>query len=178
MPFDVYKSFLPECFLDTNLVEVLLNRPVSVNHQKGNSKIAVLMANRLANNFVVALIDDDKRKLQALEEFRKVSRLCRLRLRLYNHPARKHFFIQVSPAIEKWILAECDKGGINLSDYNLPSDLKGLKDLKSGTQRNDVRFSQLFRDMLQNERCDEIIELHRWLTFFRDNHYNSNIEAL
>lgn len=68
---------MPECYLDTNLVEVLLNAPDSVNHQKGNTKIAVLMQNRLVDNFAVALIDDDKRKLRVLDEFEKVERLCR-----------------------------------------------------------------------------------------------------
>ncbi len=50
MPFDVYKAFIPECFLDTNLVEVLLNKPLSVNHKKGNSTVAVQMKTKLANN--------------------------------------------------------------------------------------------------------------------------------
>ena len=43
MPFDVYKCFMPECYLDTNLVEVLLNKPYTVNHKKGNSSIVKAM---------------------------------------------------------------------------------------------------------------------------------------
>jgi hypothetical protein len=178
MPFDVYKSFMPECFLDTNLVEVLLNKPDSVNHKKGNSTIAVQMKTKLANNFVVALIDDDKRKLKELEEFGKVERLWRPGLRLFTHHVRKHNFIQLSPAIERWILTECEKGGITLSDYDLPDSIDKLKDLKGISQRKDARFNNLFRMMLQNEKCDEISELHRWLIFFRDNHYNTNIDSL
>lgn len=178
MPFDVYKSFIPECFLDTNLVEVLLDKPNCANHQKGNSTIAVLMKTKLAKNFVVALIDDDKRKLKYLDEFEKVERLWRPGLKLYSHPVRKHYFIQLSPAIERWILMECEKGGITLSSYDLPAGIGELKDLKNISQRKDARFNMLFREMLQNEACDEISEMRRWLVFFRDNNYNTNIDSL
>lgn len=178
MPFDVYKCFIPECFLDINLVEVLLNKPDSVNHKKGNSTIAVQMKTKLADNFVVALIDDDKRKLKELAAFGKVERLWRPGLKLFTHPARKHYFIQLSPAIERWILVECEKGGMKLPDYGLPAGLDGLKALKGLSQRKDIKFSKLFGEMLQNEACDEIRELQRWLVFFRDNNYNVNIDSL
>lgn len=169
---------MPECFLDTNLVEVLLNKPDSVNHKKGNSTIAVQMETKLADNFVVALIDDDKRKLKELDVFEKVERLCRPGLKLYTHPVRKHYFIQLSPAIERWILVECEKSDIKLPDYGLPASIGELKELKGISQRKDARFTKLFGDMLQNEACDEITELRRWLLFFKDNSYNTNIDLL
>lgn len=152
---------MPECFLDTNLVEVLLNKQDSVNHKKGNSTIALLMREKLVDNFVVALIDDDKRKLKELNDFNKVDRLCRNGLKLFNHPARKHYIIQISPALEKWILTECDKGSINLKGYGIPVSIKELKALKGISQRKDARFTKLFKDMLQNENCDELIEMRR-----------------
>ncbi len=136
------------------------------------------MEKKLTDNFVVALIDDDKRKLKALDKFDKVVRLCTTGLKLYTHPARQHYFIQISPAIEKWILVEAEKAKINLEDYDLPNNLTELVDLKDRTQRDNKKIHRLFQDMLQNESCSEIRELKRWLIFFRDNHYNSNIEAL
>lgn len=179
MPFDVYKCFIPECYLDTNLVEVLLEKPDAVNHKKGSTTIAARMKEpRLADSFVVASIDDDKRKLKELDEFLKIERLWRNGLKLFKHPVRKHYFIQLSPAIERWILIESAKGEIRLEDYGLPGDIRGLKGMKSLSQRRDTRFGNLFRDMLKNEKCDEIIELKRWLIFFRDNNYNSNIDLL
>lgn len=164
--------------MDTNLVEVLLNKPDTVNHQKGISSIAILMRGQLSDTFVVALIDDDKQKLALLKEFSKVERLSRTSLTLFRHAVRKHFFIQLSPAIETWLIEESAKGEINFSDYGLPDSINGLKRLKGLPQRKDPRFSKLFKDMLQNEKCDEIIELKRWLIFFRDNTYNSNIDLL
>ncbi len=183
MSFDVYKCFLPECNLDTLLVEVLLQKPFSVNHQKGNSSIAARMnSNILRNNFAVGIIDEDKIELKALEDFYKVERLTHNGLKFFEHrdSKKKHFFIQICPAIEKWILNESKKGKIDIGDekYNLPNTLKDLVSLKSVSQRDDQRFKILFLDMLNNEKCDEIITLRKWLLFLKENHYNSNIDLL
>jgi len=179
MPFDVYKCFMPECFLDTNLVEALLNKPYTVNHKKGNSSILKAMEEaRLKESFVVALIDDDKVKVKALESYEKVDRLGKKTMKLFIHLERKHFVIQVSPAIEKWIMSECKKGKINMEEFGLPGDLSGLRRMKGLAQRNDNQFKDLFKMMVATEDCDEIIEMKRWLIFFRDNNIQTNIDLL
>lgn len=179
LQFDVYKCFMPKCFLDTNLVEVLLEKTNAVNHKKGNSPIAVAISNeRLKGKFVVGVIDDDKIKLKELDNFNFIERLSKEGLKFYKHPNQQHYFIQISPAIEKWLLNECFKGGLNLNDYGLPNTFNEFKRLKATTQRDDIRFRNLFKDMLKTEGCDEMIELKRWLTFLRANNNNSNIELL
>ena len=181
MLFDVYKCFLPECNLDTILVEVLLHKVFSVNHQKGNSSIAARMKVKyLKNSFAVGIIDEDKIELKALQSFTEITRLTKKGLKIFEHkdPERHHYFIQICPAIEKWILTESKKGEINIKKYNLPDSLSELVALKSLSQRNDQRFKLLFQDMLQNEKCDEIITLRNWLLFLKKNHYNSSLDLL
>ena len=159
MSFDVYKCFLPECNLDTLLVAVLLKKSFSVSHQKGNSSIASKM-NRspLNKSFAVGIIDEDKIELKALESFINIDRLTRKGLKFFKHPERHHYFIQICPAIEKWILSESQKGKINIAGekYKLPDSLGGLINLKNSSQRNDSRFKTLFLDMAENEKCDEV----------------------
>ncbi|MEO6454229.1 MAG: hypothetical protein ABIN97_09165 [Ginsengibacter sp.] len=183
MSFDVYKCFLPECNLDTLLVEVLLEKTFSVNHQKGNSSIAARMnKGSLQNSFAVGIIDEDKVKLRALENFREIKKLTKNGLKFFEpiDRSKHHYFIQICPAIERWILSESKKGEINIADekYKLPNTLGGLVKLKSSLQKNDQRFKLLFLDMLTNENCDEIITLKKWLLFLRKHHYNSNLELL
>lgn len=183
MPFDVYKCFLPECNLDTLLVEVILQKAFSVNHQKGNSSIPVRMDEKaLKDSFAVGIIDEDKIKLRALDRFTEIKRLSKKGLKLFKHNEidTHHYFIQICPAIEKWILNESKKGEIDIADvkYKLPNTLKGLVNLKGFSQRNDQRFKILFLDMLNNKKCDEIITLKRWLLFLKENNYNSNTDLL
>jgi len=170
---------MPECYLDTNLVEVLLDKPNSVNHTKGNSSVAAKMKNRkFKDNFAVGILDDDKRKLREIEECDKIERLWRAGLKLFHNKPKQHYFILIVPAVEMWILNECEKAKIDLSTYNLPVNLRDMKSLKGFAQRNDINFKKLFREMLMNENCDEIIELKRWLLFFKENNYNTNIDLL
>ena len=75
-------------------------------------------------------------------------------------------------------MKECEKGKINLANYDLPGDFRGLKNMKGFTQRNDQRFKKLFADMLKNEKCDELIELKRWILFLKENNYNTNLDLL
>jgi hypothetical protein len=153
---------MPECFLDTNLVEVLLECVDAVNHKKGNSSV----------------IDDDKVKVKGLNEFDKIERLWKSGLKLFRYPGRNHYVVQLSPAIERWLLNECSKGGINLSEYGLPENLKGLEKMKGLSQRKDEKFKRLFKDMLKKDKCNEMIELKRWLLFFKENNYKTNLDLL
>lgn len=179
MQFDAHSCFMPECYLDTNLVEFLLGRANSVNHSKGISSVAAKMKEkRFKDSFAVAIIDEDKRKLEELENCLRVTRLWRTGLKLFKKPHQQHYFIQLCPAIEKWIINECDKGAINLADYDLPVRFDDLKKLKGFAQRSDDRFRKLFWEMLQNDDCDEIIELKRWLKFLKENNYNTDLELL
>lgn len=181
MLFDVYKCFLPECYLDTLLVEVLLDKQFSVNHKKGNSSVATVMEyGPLKDGFAVGIIDEDKIRLKELDTFVEVERLNKKGLKIYIHPKRKHFFIQICPAIEKWILKECDKACIDIAseEYKLPNTLKGLKAMKGLVQRSDERFERLFRDMQNNKSCDELVELKRWLLFLKEDNYNTNLDLL
>ncbi len=181
MSFNVYKCFLPECYLDTLLVEVLLNKPFSVNHKKGNSSIATEMKHgALKDSFAVGVIDEDRVKLKELDTFVEVERLSKKGLKIYYHPKKKHFFIQICPVIEKWILKECDKASIDIAseEYKLPNTLKGLKAMKGLAQRSDERFERLFRYMQSNKSCHQLIELKRWLLFLKENNYTTDLDLL
>jgi hypothetical protein len=175
---DAHICFIPECYLDTNLVEFLLGRANSVNHSKGISSVAAKMKGKRFDNFAVAIIDEDKRKLKELENCVKVTRLWRAGLKLFKKRDQQHYFIQLCPAIEKWIVNECEKGLINLVDYDLPVSFDDLKKLKGFAQINDDRFRKLFEEMLRNESCDEIVELKRWLKFLKENNYNTDLDLL
>ena len=61
MHSDVYKYFLPECYLDTILLETLLEKSFSINHRNGNSSIAVNLNDYpLIENFDVGIVEKYK----------------------------------------------------------------------------------------------------------------------
>lgn len=57
---------MPECFVDTNLIEFLLN--AGVNHQHCCSKVVGQMNSIFADRFAVGIIDKDKVQLGYIQE--------------------------------------------------------------------------------------------------------------
>lgn len=178
MQFNVYECFVPECNLDTLLIEVLLQCPNKANHARGNSNV-ILKVDFVEkrNGFSVGVIDQDKRELSVLREFIEES-ISRKDLRLFRRRDKKQIIIQICPAIESWIWNQCKEAGIDLADYGLPDSLKGLVKSKSKLQRNDERFRKLFRDMLKNEKCQMIRDLHRWVNVLKEKNRNFDINDI
>lgn len=131
---------LPECYIDTNLVNTLVGK--SCNHQKGCPTVFKVMNERLKDSFAIGLIDKDKREPKAMESFIPI---CNNEyIYLYKHTSRPHYIIQVSPAEEVFILHAAEELGIHLSDFGLPEDIESLKRY---TKKADAKNSSLFTSL-------------------------------
>ena len=171
------KCIIPECYIDSCLIEVLLVADKDfVNHHKGNGKVAKEMQENFESEFCLGIIDEDKEQLDYLKMFDEKKTTDYLKL--WKHKTKQHFIIQIRPVIERWILKICEENEINISDYNLPTDLKDLLRItKSVSSRKDERLLKLFKQM-KNKNCAPVIELKNWVEFLKINKYNSNLDLL
>lgn len=136
---------IPECYVDTNLVETLVC-PGGCNHQKGCNQVAGVMQKKFADRFAIGIIDADKRRPGYLNEFREVA--SSEHLRLLRHYGRPHFIILVSPAIDGFILSCAKAAQVNMTDYELSPVLKEFTaQTKNVMSNKDVRFKRLFKSM-------------------------------
>jgi len=55
-------NILPECYVDTKVVEIITYVSKKYNHQHGCGQIANLLKNRLKNNIALGIVDEDKNK--------------------------------------------------------------------------------------------------------------------
>lgn len=120
---------IPECYIDSCLIEVLLqaDRKNLVNHEKSNGRVAIKMKSEaFADEFCIGIIDEDRKPLDYLKEF-VAPQIETTFLRLWRHPDKHHYIIQIRPVIETWILDICRITGINLAEFSLPGDVKGLE---------------------------------------------------
>ena len=53
---------IPECYVDTNLLETLVPTAKGYNHQKGCNNVVKVMKEKLADEFAVGIVDKDKGK--------------------------------------------------------------------------------------------------------------------
>jgi hypothetical protein len=171
---------IPECCLDTNLVETIVppknfKGSIGYNHQPNCNDVVKLIRTKLNDNFAVGIVDRDKRKLEHTDELKLL--VSKQNLELYAHPNKNHYLIFHKP-IEKWILDEAEHIGISLETYNLPTTLKDLiKISKRKSSKTDPRFSSLFRKLI-NEKSESVNLLANWITYLKMHPYDSDREEL
>lgn len=165
---------VPECYIDTNLAEYLLDSH-GVNHQKGCNAVAKkMMESNLKDQFSIGIIDNDKRQHSYVSEFTEIAHTQHVAL--LKHKERPHYFVRISPAMDQFILDCAAEQGINLQDYGLPTELAELtkitKDVKA---KNDFRFKSLFGAL---ENSIEITKLRSVLNYLNDEQYKCDTTEL
>jgi hypothetical protein len=164
---------LPECYVDTNLVETITKS--NFNHKHGCNSVvkAMLEANHLKNGFAVGIVDEDKKILKYTKEFNVVAE--KAQLKLLKHPQKNHYLIYVVPAIEKWIIQNADEVNIHLSQYGLPHDYSELQNhTKVKTSSKDENFKQLFR-ALKKQNATGVALLSKWITYLKSHPYDADL---
>ena len=163
---------MPECYVDTNLIEYLVK--AGVNHQHSCTKVVGLLKNNFADKFAIGIIDKDKVELGYINECNTIAETEHLTF--MKHNTGHQYLITVKPAIDKFILDSAKEQNVTPETYGLPSDLKEFTQVsKSVTSNNDTRFKELFEDIKDNY---EIKVLRRVLKYLSDNQYKVDMETL
>lgn len=169
-------AVIPECFVDTNMIETLVPPVKGYNHQKGCGTVTKVMQERFSDRFALGIIDKDKLEVKYLRFFDVICQ--KGNLILYKHKTLHHYIIQICPAMEQFILQNAEAVGIVLTDYDLPDRLDQLKkESKSTTSKKDVRFRKLFKDLLKNDAQD-VVRLRAWIVYLKEHNYDADIEEL
>ena len=165
---------VPECYIDTNLAEYLLDSH-GVNHQKGCNAVAKkMMESNLKDQFSIGIIDNDKRQHSYVNEFTEIAHTQHIAL--LKHRERPHYFIRISPAMDQFILDCANEQGVNLTDYGLPSELEDFtKVTKDVNAKNDYRFKSLFGALKDSK---ELSRLRSVLNCLNDKQYKCEIAEL
>ncbi len=132
---------MPECYVDTNLIEYLLS--AGVNHQHCCSKVVGQLKTKFLDRFAIGIIDRDKVELGYIGECVSLARTDHLTL--MKHKVKEQYLITVAPAMDRFILDCAKEQNIDTTRFDIPSDLKGFTRIsKSVNSNNDPRFRSLF----------------------------------
>lgn len=159
---------MPECFVDTNLIEYLLN--AGVNHQHCCSKVVGQLKSTFANKFAIGIIDKDKVQLGYIQECDIIA--TTEHLTLMKHHERHQYLITIAPAVDKFVLDCAQEQMVDVKAFGLPSELiKFTKESKSVSSNTDPRFKSLFAAIRNNS---EIHSLKMALKYLCENQYSSD----
>lgn len=165
-------NVIPECYVDTNLIEFLLN--ASVNHQHCCSKVVGQLNTTFTDRFAIGIIDKDKVQVGYINECEVIAKTAHLTL--LKHCKRHQYLITIAPAVDTFILDCAVEQNINPQTYNLPSELKKFTDVsKSVTSNSDYRFKLLFEAIKNNS---EISSLKKSLNYLCENTFQSDLQCL
>lgn len=168
---DLY--FIPECYVDTALVESVLTTD-GVNHQKGCFTVSGVMENKFVDSFAVGIVDFDKRRPAYLNGFVQIA--SSKHLTLVKHKTNPHYVVFVKPAMDGFVLSCAEELGLKMETFGLPSDLKAFtRETKTITTQDDKRFKNLF---LHLRNASEIIILGNVLNYLKDKKYAATIDDL
>ena len=168
-------NILPECYVDTKVVEIITRSSEKYNHQHGCGQIANQLKNRLKDIVALGIIDEDKNKgpvakyFFEFEEMRSENGLI-----LKKHRERKQYLILICPEIENWLLMNANSVQVNPLDFNLSENLKGFKQITK-TQDIDLHigFYRFIKSLL-NKNAAGVTTLKSWINSF----ITGNIEEL
>lgn len=148
---------IPECYVDTNLVETLVCKG-SCNHQKGCNQVAKVMQTKFADRFAVGIIDADKRRPNYLNEFKEIA--SSEHLTVLRHHAKAHFIILVRPAIDGFILSCVADADADMSKFGLSPVLKVFTSQTKNVMSNkDERFKRLFNEIKDSHEMSILKEV-------------------
>lgn len=179
------KDIIPECYIDTALVESLLSLCGAlrggVNHQKGCNTVAKTMKEKFGESFALGVIDEDKRQPKYCENFGEICRSEHLSIK--KHKGRPHFLVVVRPAMDRFIFDCVDdlnnsasNHQINLSDYDLPSSFEEFKsECKRVASKQDPRFRRLFSALRTHEEMKRLQDL---LCYLVQNSYQADLDHI
>jgi hypothetical protein len=167
------EHIVPECYFDTVLVKAILQRK-NINHQKTCYKVESVV--RAIDDFAVGIIDKDKRELGYLKEC--IIEISHEHLILWKHRAKQHYFIQLVPAIEIWILNASKECNLNLEEFGMRNDLESLKQFtKHKTASENENLRNLCK-ILVNSDSQTIKTLSKWLKYLFNENRNADISIL
>jgi hypothetical protein len=165
---------IPECYVDTNLIETLVPpERGGYNHQMGCPNVAKKMIEALRDDFALGIIDKDKKEIDYAKSFHLIADTGQLIL--LKHPTKPHYFIQIIPAMEKWIMYQANEVGIDLTDYGLPNDFNDLRHYsKTIKTKRDDRFKRLFKALIK-ANATAVVQLSIWVSYLKDHLYDAEL---
>lgn len=165
---------IPECYVDTNLLETLVPTAKGYNHQKGCNNVVKVMKEKFADEFAVGVVDKDKRQIRYVDEFEEVAHTDSLFF--YKHPDKAHYLVMVSPAVDGFILKCAEDVKMDMGQFGLSSDLKSFTEqTKKVSSKEDVTFKNLFQKL---KKADEVVVLKNALKYLKENKYQLDPERL
>jgi len=143
---DVQRIF-PECFADTLLVELILQRGAP-RHYHGINNVGIALMKYPRNDFIIGIIDTDKFKRTDsnidLFTITIADKLHDEKLIIKRQPGTNKYIIRLAPEFEPWIWELAAKCNIPPGDFGFNT----LKKLSAISKDDDAAANKNFKKFI------------------------------
>ena len=168
-----YLHIVPECFVDTNLVQILMQIK-GVNHQNSCGQVTNVLKNKFKEKFAIGIVDNDN--LQSNYSKACVEIAHSREITLCKHPENQHYLIKINHIMEIFILNSAKDANVDLKEYGVPNDLEGLKNITKS--RDCLNNNDLRRAIKAVSGSNEMQLLTDVLNYLQSKKYSSDIDEL
>lgn len=172
-------SIMTECFADTLMIETFLPSKKRYNHKHSCFQVEKeMVTGKLKDKFAVGIIDKDKIRIKYLSDFDIIDKVENsLILWRHKNKEKHHYFIQIDPSLEKWIIDICVKE--NISQEGISFDIEDLKKYtkKQSSIKNET-LKLLFEKMKIETENESVRKLTAWIKLLIEKNYNVGIKDL
>lgn len=172
-------SIMTECFADTLMIETFLPSKKRYNHKHNCYQVEKeMVTGKLKDKFAVGIIDKDKKRIKYLSEFDIINEVeDSLILWRHRNQEKHHYFIQIEPALEKWVINICTKE--NISQDGISFEIEELKKYtkKQSSIKNET-LKLLFEKMKRETENISVRKLTAWIKLLIEKNYNVGIKDL
>ena len=157
--------FIPECHADTTLVRFLTGGFPNIDHEPGISSVAKNFESVRDKTYkLVGIVDDDKQTPKYLDDFKLVKKSDGVMLK--KKQGKEHYLIVISPALEKFLMENCNAVGKTMKDFKLPDDLRSLTAItKNPRIGRNPNFHNLVQGLLKRN-APGLVTLKSYLADF------------
>ena len=180
------KSVIPECNIDSCLFNVLLQfGKDGVNHTKGNATVVKKVKEKFENLFCVAVIDKDRRDIEFITQECEKVHVGNFDdyFRLFKRKGKYHYFIQMAPEIEEWIMRVTEELDLELADFGIIAvSIYELRIItKKVVSKNDERFKRLFKEFVrksEEKNYQPVLKLKNIVQYLLENQYKAETKGI
>ena len=158
---------IPECYIDTTLIEVLGFG--KTNHKHNNSEVIKTLEQKGYNNNIgIGIIDRDKKQPKKFTaDYIIKKKIGNIELFQKNDASQR--YIIVHPNIEKWIDDEAEKYQISRVKYGLPQDFKAFKNITKDISIGKKPGIKNYLSAIQNQQNSGFKKLKDLITELLNN---------
>lgn len=158
-------EIIPEDGAIRVLVQIL-GYPNPHNLGGGSSVVLPTIEKQFKNRFAIGLIDDDKRKPKAFDQYQTLIKEEN-NLQLRHKFQSQHFLIVLYPAVEDWLLENVRLTKIDFKNFKTRQDL--MRVTKNKDVAKDQTFKRFLNDLKQAD-APGLVTMAAWIKELRERH--------